>query len=693
MDPKDKKPAVASAVVIKHSEFPDLILHGKRKDTNSWSIPGGHVHKHESLKDAAVRETREETGLQLDPKDLEHIGTEHYRTQEDNHLTVHLFVCKKPYHHESMDFTGDKDEEFKELKFINPLEHDDLYQPNGENIVTTYLKGELKKPEISKAEELDKDQGRITFNKLKTSTRPDQEVRELTTPRQFEIAARSFSNKKSRGEGPLKGLTDVKALQESMEGKIGGTVVSNKGKFSTPFINTNLKFKDKKVNPAFIKEHEGFHHLMNQVRDKYGHENAGNILNTLVSYVHPEDIQNIESSLKQNGYRKIKGDPISEQTWNEEIINRVRDFVHFSGARKLFPKETHGRIKNAWRKMQNTSKNISLLPNSQNPEKLAATEKSENKNIEVYQFFHNFINDLIKVEVKDKNNLKVAETSFKIELGDLILPQEIKIKNNHNDAGLSKEIYKYANEIIDLIKKESKEDKKPKLKKFKRFYLNRKVDHNGKSGTGIVAVGVQFPGGKCLVNWMTDTPSFNFYESLDDIKDVHGHDGDTEVQFMDESDEPFGKSEELEKAETQPTTLYHYSREKGLKMLDPKKQGMGVKGDHTKRALPYQIKNYPHVTFYYINDTPEDIVRSAANAKYTVKLEPHQKLYDIYNDPEGLAMQAVKENQMAWNYEKIFNKIKDAGYHGIISKDSEHPVIANTVMLFHPHPVHEELKP
>ena len=56
-------------------------------------------------------------------------------------------------------------------------------------------------------------------------------------------------------------------------------------------------------------------------------------------------------------------------------------------------------------------------------------------------------------------------------------------------------------------------------------------------------------------------------------------------------------------------------------------------------------------------------------------------------------MQAVKENQMAWNYEKIFNKIKDAGYHGIISKDSEHPVIANTVMIFHPHPVHEELKP
>lgn len=148
----------------------------------------------------------------------------------------------------------------------------------------------------------------------------------------------------------------------------------------------------------------------------------------------------------------------------------------------------------------------------------------------------------------------------------------------------------------------------------------------------------------------------------------------------------------IRKNEEQPTILYHYSRQPGLKELDPKREGTGVRGDHTKKFLPHQIKNFPHVTFYYAKDVPEDIVRSAAKAKYVVKLEPHQKLYNLHTDPEGLGRQAIAENQGAWNYEKIFNKIKNAGYHGIIATGSEHPIIGNTVMLFHPQPIHEEVK-
>jgi|GEM_PF-4065209 len=149
----------------------------------------------------------------------------------------------------------------------------------------------------------------------------------------------------------------------------------------------------------------------------------------------------------------------------------------------------------------------------------------------------------------------------------------------------------------------------------------------------------------------------------------------------------------IRKTEEQPAILYHYSKHPGLKELDPRKEGMGVKGDHTKRFLPHQIKNYPHVTFYYINDTPEDIVRSGAKSKYTVKLEPHQKLYDLYSDKDGLLLQALKENNMAWNFEKIFNKVKNAGYHGVVTKDpSAHPVIQNTAMIFHPKQIHEEIK-
>lgn len=1203
MDPKDKKPPVASAVVIKHSEFPDLILHGKRKDTNQWSIPGGHVHKDESLKDAAVRETKEETGLELNPDDLEHIGSEHYNTEEDKNLIVHLFVCKKPYHHESMDFTGDKDEEFKELKFINPLDHDDLYKPNGENIVVTYLKGELKKPEVkkaeddykknrlqfneaqkkfletgaegiatykispldflklttqnddeinsiismtkpvdfydqpeiqagitvaphleiddngkivghegrhraasalnaginqieigivanqsgwpankhgwrwkralpisqkihpqfrndfhheiikdnlslitrdenmniisspfkkpevkkaeddykgehtaptstsgapmhdlkntypgdiyspeatryyghgvpydnesisvikntknkpnrpvkiyravphvqsnleqiqdlesqkayilkhgkipkhvttnkdrsdyydeisnkieqlkslpetskeklkinvgdwvttskkyamehgqanlggrykiisktvpakhlftdgnsihewgydpqvSKSEELDKDQGRISFKKLKVPSRPDQEVKELATPRQFEIAARSFLNRVDPKSSTAQKKIKTAQLQPSMENTLGGTITDTKGKFSTPFMNTNVELPTKKVDPRFIKEHEGFHHLMNVVREKYGHENAADILNNLISHIHPEDIKNIENSLIERGYKKPKN-PLNSQRWNEEIINHVRDFVHTDLARKGFSKESGIRIKNAWKKIQRASKDINLPLVSQQPEKLASSEKSELKNLEVYQFFHDVTDDLIKVEIKDKNNLQAAEATFKIELGDIVVPEEVRVNDKHKTSDLAKEMYNYVNEIINLTKQElekmsqpalrfkgltklptrpeqdvkfiskepltipsktkeqkdieelsggpatisrekleskkmaskilaahpktskaskkikeserkrleehisgggdvsttpegtfvtsgytagfgdlpvsqpyefqkpfpSKEGnvtqeheathhllnhlrfkygedtknrvvdhllnihlhpnereaieklvmskpsykdlpegefneevlthfrdllvskrkreehsslkrelplnwqpidykrlksswkqltnhakkmtekdlnklmgknegqvdfeklfkaKKLKPKQFKRFYLNRKKDHSGNTGSGIVAVGVQFPGGKCIVNWMTDTPSFNFYDSLEDIKEVHGHDGDTEINFMDD----LNKAEEMKKFENgieKFNSRYKYFRKDPLRKL------------------------------------------------------------------------------------------------------------------------------
>lgn len=639
MDPRDKKPAEASAVVIRHSEMPNLILHGKRSDSGQWSIPGGHVHIGENIKNAAVREIKEETGLELNPDDLEHIGTEHYDKPEKN-LTVHLFLCKKPYHHESMDFTEDKDKEFEELKFIDPLTHDNLYQPNGENILVTYLKGSLKKPEIKKAEqldkgkvinpteipkvaedsdeyfsgisyagedealknaaskgkhlhlpltqknlqrfhlfhnetlddhmdkdtkdfamknpelarkypiviarhsngslhvtdgqhrfnqaikdnkthvkafvfnvpkhyedqiyapnhigkyypqfkkseELDKDQGRIAFKKLKVPSRPDQEVRELTTPRQFEITSRHFANKYNPKKSTAQKKMDAAQLQYNIENDIGGTITNEEGKFSTPFMNTNVEFNSKRVDPNFIKEHEGFHHLMNTVREKYGHENAGNILNSLISHIHPEDVKNIENSLIQRNYKK-KNHPLAEQLWNEEIINHVRDFVHFSGARKGFSEESGARIKSAWKKMQRAAKNINIPLNTQQPKKLAASEK---------------------------------------------------LKNN-SFASLTKS------------------NKPKKAKNLRRFYLNRKNDVSGVSGEGVVAVGVQFPNGKCVLNWVTDTPSFNFYNSINDIKDIHGHGDSTEIHFMDELNKS-EKEKKLQKAYENKRLKWKYLR-------------------------------------------------------------------------------------------------------------------------------------
>lgn len=68
---------------------------------------------------------------------------------------------------------------------------------------------------------------------------------------------------------------------------------------------------------------------------------------------------------------------------------------------------------------------------------------------------------------------------------------------------------------------------------MKTFHLNRKVDESGVSGTGIVAEGVQFSDGTCVMHWLTHTASIAIYSDIDKLVAVHGHDGNTVVEWAD----------------------------------------------------------------------------------------------------------------------------------------------------------------
>lgn len=68
---------------------------------------------------------------------------------------------------------------------------------------------------------------------------------------------------------------------------------------------------------------------------------------------------------------------------------------------------------------------------------------------------------------------------------------------------------------------------------MKRFQLMRHVDHSGSSGTGVVAEGVEFTDGVCVMRWLTQHRSTCVYECLADLITIHGHHGDTEVQWVD----------------------------------------------------------------------------------------------------------------------------------------------------------------
>lgn len=64
---------------------------------------------------------------------------------------------------------------------------------------------------------------------------------------------------------------------------------------------------------------------------------------------------------------------------------------------------------------------------------------------------------------------------------------------------------------------------------MKLFELVRDVDSTGVSGTGVVAQGVIYDNGKVALSWLTSTTSVAVYDSIEDVRRIHGHGGDTRI--------------------------------------------------------------------------------------------------------------------------------------------------------------------
>jgi hypothetical protein len=67
-----------------------------------------------------------------------------------------------------------------------------------------------------------------------------------------------------------------------------------------------------------------------------------------------------------------------------------------------------------------------------------------------------------------------------------------------------------------------------------RFLLIRDVDETGVSGTGIVAMGFQFPTGRVVIEWLVKPFALGIFSSLQELIEVHGHEGKTWVKFISE---------------------------------------------------------------------------------------------------------------------------------------------------------------
>jgi hypothetical protein len=66
-----------------------------------------------------------------------------------------------------------------------------------------------------------------------------------------------------------------------------------------------------------------------------------------------------------------------------------------------------------------------------------------------------------------------------------------------------------------------------------RFELWRDDDVSGVSGTGLIAEGVKFGDGKCVMRWRTRAASVSVYDSMKDLEHNHLHGGKSRIVWVD----------------------------------------------------------------------------------------------------------------------------------------------------------------
>ena len=69
---------------------------------------------------------------------------------------------------------------------------------------------------------------------------------------------------------------------------------------------------------------------------------------------------------------------------------------------------------------------------------------------------------------------------------------------------------------------------------MKRYNFIREEDETGVSGTGHVAEVVEFSDGTAVMNWNTETSSTGVYDSIDDLIELHGHEGKAYLEPVDD---------------------------------------------------------------------------------------------------------------------------------------------------------------
>jgi 8-oxo-dGTP pyrophosphatase MutT (NUDIX family) len=124
-------------IAVQHPILEGLFLHGKRRDSQKWCAPSGHVEKGETDVESAHRELLEETGI--DAREFHRL---HEMPLPSGDGTLILYSAKLPQKYDMEGYKNDPDQEFSELKFLNPQQSGNWQIPKNNNILLAWLKQE-----------------------------------------------------------------------------------------------------------------------------------------------------------------------------------------------------------------------------------------------------------------------------------------------------------------------------------------------------------------------------------------------------------------------------------------------------------------------------------------------------------------------------------------------------------------------
>jgi len=107
-----------STIAVMNEDETEILM-APRKDSGKWTLPGGHVDEGETSTEGAIRELREETGLEVSRTELNHIGSDVVEKPSGEEVVVHSYKVIN----EDDTFTNlDPDNEVEEWKKIDVSE-------------------------------------------------------------------------------------------------------------------------------------------------------------------------------------------------------------------------------------------------------------------------------------------------------------------------------------------------------------------------------------------------------------------------------------------------------------------------------------------------------------------------------------------------------------------------------------------